>query len=307
MNRSEYEREAARQLSNTTFYRPLPSDPTEGYQKKLHHLLNKLPEKAQEQICIDTPLEPRPGVFSLLPKIHKPGNPGRPIISGIGTLTAGLSGYVDSLLRPFATSTPSYLRDTTDFLRKLQSIGDLPENTILATMDLEALYTNIPHKDGPQAVGNSIPNNVTANLVAELCDFVLTHNYFTIGDNVYLQVSGTAMGTRMVPQYANIFKADLEQCFLSSHPLMPLLYLRYIDDLFIIWTHGKEALEEFHHDFNNFHPTINFSLDQSTQEIHFVDTTVLISDGHINTTVYRKPTDCYTYLHASSFHRDHIT
>ncbi|XP_065414590.1 uncharacterized protein LOC135973774 [Chrysemys picta bellii] len=307
MNKLEYDQEAARQLSNTTFYRPLSSDPTEDYLKKLHHLLKKLPDKAQEQICTDTCLEPRPGVFYLLPKIHKPGYPGRPIISGIGTLTSGLSGYVDSLLRPYATSTPSYLRDTTDFLRKLQSIGDLPENTILATMDVEALYTNIPHKDGLQAIRNSIPDNVTANLVAELCDFVLTHNYFTFGDNIYLQVSGTAMGTRMAPQYANIFMADLEQRFLSSRPLTPLLYLRYIDDIFIIWTHGKEALEEFHHDFNNFHPTINLSLDQSTQAVHFLDTTVLISDGHINTTLYRKPTDRYTYLHASSFHPGHTT
>uniref|UniRef100_A0A8C3H6A6 Reverse transcriptase domain-containing protein n=1 Tax=Chrysemys picta bellii TaxID=8478 RepID=A0A8C3H6A6_CHRPI len=252
MNKLEYDQEAARQLSNTTFYRPLSSDPTEDYLKKLHHLLKKLPDKAQEQICTDTCLEPRPGVFYLLPKIHKHGNPGRPIISGIGTLTSGLSGYVDSLLRSFATSTPSYLRDTTDFLRKLQSISDLPENTILAIMDVEALYTNIPHKNGLQAIRNSIPNNVTANLVAELCDFVLTHNYFTFGDNIYLQVRGRAMGTRMAPQYANIFMADLEQRFLSSRPLMPLLYLRYIDDIFIIWTHGKEALEEFHHDFNNF-------------------------------------------------------
>ncbi|XP_048678038.2 transport and Golgi organization protein 2 homolog isoform X2 [Caretta caretta] len=174
-------------------------------------------------------------------------------------------------------------------------------------MDVEALYTNIPHKDGLQAIKNTIPDNVTANLVAELCDFVLTHNYFTFGDNVYLQISGTAMGTRMAPQYANIFMADLEQRFLSSRPLKPLLYLRYIDDIFIIWTHGKEALEEFHHDFNNFHPTTNLSLVQSTQEIHFLDTTVLINNGHINTTLYRKPTDRYSYLHASSFHPDHTT
>ncbi|KAM7176581.1 uncharacterized protein RBU57_002185 [Macrochelys suwanniensis] len=245
MNKLEYEQEAVRQLCNSTFYRPLSSDPTEEYQKKLHHLLQKLPGKAQEQICTDTFLEPRPGAFYLLPKIHKPGNPGRPIISGIGTLTAGLSGYIDSLLRPYATSTPSYLRDTTDFLRKLQSIGDLPDNTILATMDVEALYTNIPHNDGLQAVRNSIPDTTTANLVAELCDFVLTHNYFTFGDNIYLQVSGTAMGTRMAPQYANIFMADLEQRFLSSRHLTPLLYLRYIDDIFIIWTHGKEKLTQW--------------------------------------------------------------
>ncbi|XP_065428293.1 multivesicular body subunit 12B isoform X1 [Chrysemys picta bellii] len=115
------------------------------------------------------------------------------------------------------------------------------------------------------------------------------------------------MGTRMAPQYANIFMADLEKRFLSSRPLMPLLHLCYIDDLFIIWTHGKEALEEFHQDFNNFHPTINLSLDQSTQEIHFLAPTVLISGSHINTTLYQKPTDRYAYLHASSFHPDHIT
>ncbi|XP_065445349.1 uncharacterized protein LOC135982467 isoform X2 [Chrysemys picta bellii] len=181
------------------------------------------------------------------------------------------------------------------------------ENSCHYILDVEALYTNIPHEDGLQAVRNSIPDEATASLVAELCDFVLTHNHFRFGDNLYLQVSGTAMGTRMAPQYANIFMADLEQRFLSSRPLVPLLYLRYIDDIFIIWTHGKEALEEFHLDFNNFHPTINLSLDQSTQEIHFLDTTVQISDGHINTTLYRKPTDRYTYLHASSFHPRHIT
>ncbi|CAM4575209.1 unnamed protein product [Lepidochelys olivacea] len=60
---------------------------------------------------------------------------------------------------------------------------------------------------------------------------------------------------------------DLEQRFLSSHPLMPLLYLRYIDDIFIIWTHGKEALEEFHHDFNNFHPAINLNLDSNEKRL----------------------------------------
>ncbi|XP_050792228.1 uncharacterized protein LOC127042831 [Gopherus flavomarginatus] len=174
-------------------------------------------------------------------------------------------------------------------------------------MDVEALYTNIPHTDGIQAVRNTIPDDATAQLAAELCAFILTHNYFKFDDNIYLQISGTAMGTRMAPQYANIFMADLEQRFLSSCPLTPLLYLRYIDDIFIIWTHGKETLEKFHHDFNSFHPTINLSLDQSTREVHFLDTTVQISDGHINTTLYRKPTDRYAYLHASSFHPGHIT
>uniref|UniRef100_K7EXL6 Reverse transcriptase domain-containing protein n=1 Tax=Pelodiscus sinensis TaxID=13735 RepID=K7EXL6_PELSI len=257
------------------------------------------------RIHIEASSEPRPGLFYLLPKIHKPGHPGRPIISGIGTLTTGLSSCVDSLLKTYATNTPSYLRDTTDFLRKLQNIDNLPNNTILPTMDVEDLYTNIPHEDGLQAIRNTIPEDTTASQTADLCNFVFTHNYFQFENNLYLQISGTAMGTCMAPQYANVFMADLEQHFLSSHPLLSLLYLRYIDDIFMIWTHGQETLETFHRDFNNLHPTINLSLNHSTQEIHFLDTTVQITNGKLDTTLYRKPTDSYSYLHASSSHPEH--
>ncbi|XP_067413152.1 uncharacterized protein [Emydura macquarii macquarii] len=288
---------------STSHYCPIPLTNA----KRNYNIYSRNSHKTQEQIYTDTPPEPRPGLFYLLSKIHKSENLGRPIISGIGTLTAGLSGYVHSLLRTYATSRPSYLRDTTDFLRKLQSIGDLPENTILATMDVEALYTNIPHKDGLQAIRNIFPDDDMEHLVAELCDFVLTHNYFRFGGNLYLQVSGTAMGTHMAPQYANIFMADLEHRFLKTCPQAPLLYLRYIDDIFIIWTHGKESLKEFHWDFNNFYHTINLSLDRSTQEIHSLDTTIQIKDGHINAIPYRKPTNHNTYLHTSSFYPGHIT
>ncbi|XP_054846214.1 uncharacterized protein LOC129336859 [Eublepharis macularius] len=307
MDKQNYIQEAERQLSNTTFYKILPADPTEQYKRELNKILKTLPVDIQECIHTDTPQEPRPGKFYLLPKIHKLGNTGRPIVSGRDTITVGVSGYMDSILRPYATSTPSYLRDTTDFLRKIQSIDNLPDDTILATMDVEALYTNIPHADGLQALQNIILDKTTAHLATELCHFVLTHNYFEFGDNLYLQINGTAMGTRMAPQYANIFMADLEQRFLSSHPLEPLLYLRFLDDIFIIWTHGKEALERFHQDFNNFHPTINLSLDHSTQQVHFLDTTVQLHNGRINTTLYRKPTDRYSYLHASSYHPKHTT
>lgn len=56
------------------------------------------------------------------------------------------SGVVDS------TTT---LKDTTDFLCKLKEITDLPDDTILATMDVASLYTNIPHDDGLRAIRNS--------------------------------------------------------------------------------------------------------------------------------------------------------
>ncbi|XP_065450463.1 uncharacterized protein LOC103307061 isoform X2 [Chrysemys picta bellii] len=253
------------------------------------------------------------GVAAPMPREHRPvssragDSESGPDAIGLSGVTADLPGVTEMKIDFLGVSHNNKTVRFGQWKITNGLPGDLPENTILATVDVEALYTNIPQKDGLQAVRNSIPDNVTANLVAELCDFVLNHNYFTFGDNVYLQVSDTAMGTHMTPQHAIIFMADLEQRFLSSRPLTPLLYLRYTDNIFIIWTHRKEALEEFHHDFNNFHPTINLSLDQSTQEIHFLDITVLISNGHINTTLYRKPIDCYTYLHASSVHPNQTT
>lgn len=53
---------------------------------------------------------------------------------------------MDCILKPYATNAPSYIRDTADFLRKLQSTYDLPDNTILATVDAKSLYTNITDK-----------------------------------------------------------------------------------------------------------------------------------------------------------------
>ena len=41
------------------------------------------------------------------------------------------------------------------------------------------------------------------------------------------------MGTRMAPNYANLFMGDLEEEILDSYPLKPLVWYRYIDDIFL--------------------------------------------------------------------------
>ena len=53
------------------------------------------------------------------------------------------------------------------------------------------------------------------------------------------------MGTKMAPSYANLFMGFVEQDLLSRSAKKPLVWFRYIDDIFFIWTHGQEALDEF--------------------------------------------------------------
>ena len=55
-----------------------------------------------------------------------------------------ISAFVDQLIQPIAQKQHSYLKDTTDFLNFIES-AKLLENTVLVSMDVTSLYTNIPH------------------------------------------------------------------------------------------------------------------------------------------------------------------
>ncbi|OCT89106.1 hypothetical protein XELAEV_18017724mg, partial [Xenopus laevis] len=58
--------------------------------------------------------------------------------------------------------------------------------------------------------------------------------------------------------------------------------------------------------FNQFHPTINLTLNHSYSHINFLDTTIYIKNGTIQTSLYQKPTGCPAYLMWESFHPHHI-
>ena len=61
---------------------------------------------------------------------------------------------------------------------------------------------------------------------------------------MYIQKQGTAMGTRMAPNYAIIFMHYLESNLLSKTTMKPKTWLRFIDDIFMIWPHGIQTIYE---------------------------------------------------------------
>ena len=106
------------------------------------------------------------------------------------------------------------------------------------------------------------------------------------------------MGTRMAPSYANIFMKYVENQLIDTSPKKPKLWLRFIDDIFMIWGYGKQALEDFKHLAYIIHPTIKFSFNSNEQEIPFLDTIIYRgNNNHILTRLYHKPTDNKQYLH----------
>ena len=81
-------------------------------------------------------------------------------------------------------------------------------------------------------------------------------NNFTFNQHHYLQIHGTAMGTKMAPSFANLCLGIFETNAFSNAPFHPHTWWRYLDDIFMIWTEGLDHLKIFVDYLNNIHPTI---------------------------------------------------
>ena len=249
--------------------------------------------------------------FYLLPKIHKRLHdvPGRPVISNCNYYTENISSFLDFHLQPLARGVKSYIKDTNHFFKKLRSLPNLPDDIILCTVDVVGLYPNIPHEEGLSALHKRLDlrqeKDVTTSTLVELAEVVLKNNIFTFKEKTLKQKRGTAIGTKFAPPYSILFMAELEEEILSEIELKPCLWWRYIDNIFFLWEHGEEKLKEFIEHLNEKHPTIKFKAEWSQTSINFLDVTVSLIGGKINTDLYVKLTGSHQYLHSSSCHPYH--
>ena len=155
---------------------------------------------------------PRTPQFYISPKIHKEGNPGRPVVSSINCHTANISKYVDYHLQPIVKQIPSYVKDNNNFINKINEVKSVPKNGYLVTMDVRLLYTNIPNTEGISAVKRAYDNyskkTTTTKVITTFLALIFTLNNFVFNCISYLQIKGCAMGTICAPAYANIFMAN---------------------------------------------------------------------------------------------------
>ncbi len=316
-NKTSYIQECMSQLNNTTVYKRETENLTSLFNTKIHTLIDEIYNKGSISIQVANYLKivkPRTPLFYTLPKIHKNIRPppGRPILSANDSPTERISAFVDHFLQMYVPLMDSYLKDTTHHIRKVESTGTLPPHTLLVTLDVKSLYTNIPQWEGLSVIhkllnkkrpGNVLPTNQD---ILRLLQLVLTLNHFEFNDTYWTQISGVAMGSKSSPTFSNLFMEDWEEKWVYTYPLQPLVWRRYIDDVFMIWTHNIVELKKFIDHLNSVHPTIKFTAEWSETEINFLDTTVKVSEERkLYTTLYTKPTDTHTYLHFLSAHPMH--
>ena len=233
-DREDYLKEPYRQLDDKEVYEQVPNDPCV--------LANTL-MKALEKIRLrgDLVKDPKFARFYLLPKIHKRLHdvPGRPVISNSGYYTENTSSFLDYHLQPLAQKVKSYIKDTNHFRSKLKSLGKLPQGAILCTIDYVGLYPNIRHSKGLNSLRRFLKlrdnKQISSGSLKVLAEIVLKSNFFEFDQKTFKQVRGTAIGTNFAPPYAILFMADLEQKILNAFEEKPMIWWRYLDDIFFIW------------------------------------------------------------------------
>ena len=192
MDRDWYINECLRQLNDTKFYRRLDTDITSDIQTRVEFFIKRLHKDGFiDYIQTDS----KPGRFYILPKIHKHGNPGRPIVSSNGHPTERISQFVDYYIKPLVHKTASVIKDTTHFLNKLDQLGHLPSNAILVTLDVSSLYTNIPHNEGIDACQHYLnthdqsTSTVPTETLCGLIRMIHTMNSFEFNNTFYTRHS----------------------------------------------------------------------------------------------------------------------
>lgn len=158
MNRENYEQMCMIILLNREWYRPISKTVIHNYCMEYRNIIHKafldniIDKQTWNYLNIKDPKIP---TFYALPKVHTflTNPPGRPNISGCGSLADNASSLVDSYLHPHVKSLFSYLQDTIDLLKVIEGIH-IPNNAWLVTIDVESLYNTIPHEFGLKVIAD---------------------------------------------------------------------------------------------------------------------------------------------------------
>ena len=119
-------------------------------------------------------------------------------------------------------------------------------------MDVYSLYTNISSKGGIDTVETTLKRKtIKTKIISTFLLLVLTLKKFVFKCQNYLHIRTTPWAYYM---------CVLEVRYISPFILMSKFYLRFIDDIFEIWTENTEQLMKFKQEIDKIHPSIKLNL-----------------------------------------------
>ena len=248
--------------------------------------------------------------FYLLAKIHKFPLTTRPIVSVSGSLLFGLGKWVDfklqELVKKFPHRFPFYLSSSSKLVEKLQTL-QLPPTSQLCTADAISMYTNIETTHALHVLSSFFktfqPEDIHCGLLKGI-EIIMRHCLFYFDQQIWVQLTGMAMGAPPAPMYATLYFAVHESQVMQKYANHILFYGRYIDDALLIVNIATFTPAIFHQlrlDFDNF-GQLRWTFSALQLTVNFLDLTISLDNGHLRYTMYEKHLNLYLYIPPGSSH-----
>lgn len=191
------------------------------------------------------------------------------------------------------------------------------ESVWIATGDVEAFYTNVDVTETLEGLHNAFHDleleGVDPTAISSLAEVVMESNCFRFGNKFFHQIKGIAMGTACAPAFANVALGMLEcqvkdivNCTKRKDGLV--LYLRYIDDILVVFKGSKTACETYLDSLSSKLKPYNVSweISSTSQRTSFLDIEFFF-EGRLGalglqSRVFRKKLNKHQYIPWSSAH-----
>ena len=203
-------------ISNPNKFLKINKDPTDTVKKKLNTIIETINTVGNNLNITKRIGHFTPGYLYGNPKIHKNQHdpPMRPIISQVGTVTYETAKALNDLLKQYIP-TKYIISSTQEFMHTLKSTAN---TGILASLEVESLFTNVPVIETIEIIINRAYNHetlsppaITKTSLEQLLLICTTETPFQDNNgDMYIQVDGVSMGSPLGPLFANFYMAELE-------------------------------------------------------------------------------------------------
>ena len=294
MNKSEYVQKVNSLLSDPSKFKCISSNPTDQLKQKANKLIETV-NAVQGDLKLSKIIgDYQPGYMYGNVKTHKENLPLRPIISQIPTPTYSLAKSLNNIIAPYVPSKYT-VKSSNDFVDLLRSSHC---NGIIGSLDAESLFTNVPIDKTIDIIlnhtynhPNTAPPKIPSEMLRKLLELCTKEAPFRSPEGkMYLQIEGVAMGSPLGPTFANFYMGELESNIFESVMEKPPIYVRYIDDIFVL-VNCEDELVQLRNVFQE-HSVLRFTYELGVDgKLPFLDVQVDKNGTRFKTSVYHKPTD----------------
>ena len=311
-----YITECERQLSDTNTYARVHGVSAAGIQKKMLDFIATLegliPANEHKWLTQETRRLSQLPQFYVMPKLHKNPVKGRPIVASHSWCTWPLSKWVANRINIYAAAQDTVLTDTNALIELLRGmVMSEDDDIVLSTADVESLYTSIPIPGALSALEERLSacgvGDAFLRITLDAVGYVLRNNFFEFNGKVYHQRKGLAMGTPLAPPVANLFLAS-QEARLMRVVTPPLLYVRFLDDIFVVQRLSEAEPKHLLWDGLNTQCTRTSSSRERARHsmVDFLDLQIYRQGKRLLHRVHQKALNKYLYISPRSCHPKHV-